>query len=173
MAKLRKGCSYRELQRPFTRKSKYKKKAFIKAVPNSRVVRYNMGNPKKQFTTKLELVSRTDLHLRHNCLESARLSSNRLLEKTLGKTAFYLVINVYPHHILRENPLASGAGADRMSTGMKRAFGKSVGVAARVRRGQPVFTVSVDKENFKTAHLALQRATHKLPNSYSIRAVSG
>jgi len=172
MAKLRKGCSYRELQRPFTRKSKYKKKAFIKAVPNSRVVRYNMGNPKKQFTTKLELVSKTDLHLRHNCLESARLSSNRLLEKILGKTAFYLVINVYPHHILRENPLASGAGADRMSTGMKKAFGKSVGVAARVRKGQTVFTVSVDKENFNTAHLALQRATHKLPNSYSIRAVS-
>ena len=172
MAKLRKGCSYRLLQRPFTRKSKYTQKAFIRAVPRSRVVRHTMGDPKKKFNTTLELVSKTDLNIRSNSLESARLTSNRLLEKTLGKSSFYLVLNVYPHHVLRENPLASGAGADRMSTGMKRSFGKSIGVAARVRKGQCVFSLMVDKQNFKTAHLAMHRASHKLPNSYSIRSVS-
>ncbi len=168
MAKLRKGCAYRALQRPFTRKSKYRKKSFIKAVPNSRVVRYDMGNARKKFALTYELVAKEDLNIRHNALESARLTSNRLLERNLGKSGFHLKLLVYPHHVLRENPLASGAGADRMSTGMKRAFGKSIGIAARVRKGQTVLRVGVDKNNAKLAHLAMKRASHKLPCSYQI-----
>lgn len=169
MAKLRKFCSYRRVERPFTRKSKYRKKAFIKAVPHLRIVRFDMGNPKKRFDTVLELVSKDALQIRQNALESARLTSNRLLEKTLGNPAFYLKLNVYPHHVLRENPLASGAGADRMSTGMKKSFGKSIGIAARIRKGQAVFKLAVDKANIKTARLALERAAKKLPCSYTIR----
>lgn len=172
MAKLRKGCSYRALQRPYTRKSKFKAKAFIKAIPASRIVRYQMGDQSKKFDTKLQLISKTDLNLRHNALESARLSTNRLLEKDLGKNGFFMILNVYPHHVMRENPLASGAGADRMSTGMQKAFGKTIGIAARVREGQPVFTIFVDKQNIKVGQAALKRASHKMPNSYQIITVS-
>ena len=46
---------------------------------------------------------------------------------------YFFQLRIYPHHILRENPLAAGAGADRMSTGMKCAFGKPISVAARVK----------------------------------------
>ena len=55
-----------------------------------------------------------------------------------------MMIRIYPHHIMRENPLATGAGADRMSTGMKKSFGKTIGVAARVHKGQTLVTVNVN-----------------------------
>ncbi|MBR9703247.1 50S ribosomal protein L16, partial [Candidatus Woesearchaeota archaeon] len=68
-----------------------------------------------------------------------------------------------PHHILRENPLASGAGADRMSTGMKMSFGKPIGLAAQVRKGKKIIEISVDPQNVATAKLALKRAASKFP----------
>jgi hypothetical protein len=42
MATLRKANAYRKVTRAYTRKSKYKKKGFIKAAPNHKIVR----NPK-------------------------------------------------------------------------------------------------------------------------------
>ena len=79
-----------------------------------------------------------------------------------------MIIRVYPHHILRENPLAAGAGADRMSTGMKHSFGKSIGIAAQVRKGQTLFQIQVNKEHLDTAKKALKLAGSKLPCSTSI-----
>ncbi len=172
MAKLRKGCSYRSIENPYTRKSKFRKKAFIRATPHCKVTHFVMGDPKKNFDTTINLVSKTDLQIRHNALESARLTSNRLLEKSLSKAGFHLTIVTYPHHVLRENPLASGAGADRMSTGMKASFGKTIGIAAQVRKGQTVFKLRLDKANIELGRLAMKRASMKLPNSYSVRIAS-
>lgn len=168
MAKLRKFVAYRRLERPYTRKSKYRKYSYVRANPNSKVIRYDMGNTKGEFETKLNLVSRSDLQIRHNAIESARQTTNKLLEKTLGKTAYHFKIKIYPHHILRENALASGAGADRLSTGMKHSFGKPIGIAAQVRENQTVFSVSVNKKDYMTAKKSLERAAKKLPNKYSV-----
>ena len=171
MAKLRKGVAYRNIERPYTRKSKFRSKNFIAASPHLKIVHFDMGNKKKKFQYTVQLISKNDLQIRHNALESARLSSNRLLEKELGKAGFRLRIKVYPHHILRENPLAAGAGADRMSTGMKKSFGKPIGAAAQVRKGQTIMEVFVDKESLRAARLALSRALHKLPCSGTITTV--
>lgn len=76
---------------------------------------------------------------------------------------------VYPHHVLRENPLAAGAGADRMSMGMQLAFGKPIGRAAQIKKGQTIVTVKVDKQNINVAKNALERFSHKLPCSCSIK----
>ena len=168
MAKLRKFCAYRRLERPFTRKSKYRKKNFVRVTPNSKVVRFEMGNLTKKFDVNLDLVSKTDMQIRHNAIESARQTSNRVLEKNLGKTGYKFKINIFPHHVLRENPLAAGAGADRMSTGMKMSFGKSIGTAARVKKDQKVITIGIDKANINVAKTALRRAYCKLPGKYSI-----
>ena len=119
MARLRKFCAYRRVERPYTRVSKYREKSFVRARPNKIIVKFNMGHPTREFNTTLNLVSKDQLQIRHNAMESARMSCNRLLESTLGKTSYRLIIRPYPHHIIRENPLAAGAGADRMSTGMK------------------------------------------------------
>lgn len=168
MAKIRKFCAYRRLERPYTRVSKYRNKSFVRAKPVNKIVRYNMGDSKREFTYTLSLVSKGDLNIRHNALESARLVTNRVLETETGKGNYYFHLKLYPHHILRENPLASGAGADRMSTGMKKSFGKSIGRAARVRKGQTVFELKVEKNHLNAARKALRRAYTKLPGSFSI-----
>jgi len=109
MAKLRKGVAYRKLERPYTRISKYRQKSFIRTARNIRVVRFNMGETNRKFQYTLNLLSKSSFQLRHNAIEAARQSSNRLLEKVLGKSGYFMKIRVYPHHVLRENPLAAGA----------------------------------------------------------------
>src|SRR5512141_458530 len=126
MAKLRKACAYRRVERPYTRKSKYRAKSYVRANPHNLIVKYEMGDTSRQFPLKVQLQSKEAIQLRHNALEAARKSSNRLLEEKLGKKGFRFTLKVFPHHVLRENPLASGAGADRMSTGMAAAFGKPI-----------------------------------------------
>jgi large subunit ribosomal protein L10e len=163
MAKLRKGCSYRRLERPYTRRSKFRAKSFIRASPVCKVVRFDMGDPRKKFEYTVNLVSKEGVQIRHNALESARQASNRHLEESCGKTGFFLKLRPYPHHVLRENPLASGAGADRMSTGMQKSFGKAIGIAAQVHPGQIIFSACVDKQYLDVAKKALKKASYKMP----------
>src|SRR3989338_7218517 len=126
MARLRKNSAYQNLERPYTRISKYSKQNYVRGGrPQVKIIKFDMGNPQKKFDTKYLLLSQKSMNIRHNALESARMSSNRLLEKKIPGD-YHLRIRVYPHHVLRENPLASGAGADRMSTGMKLSYGKSI-----------------------------------------------
>ena len=171
MVKLRKFSAYRKLERPYTRISKFTDKTFIRANPNIIIARFEMGNPKGKFQYKLNLVSKDALQIRHNALESARQTSNRYLEGNLAKSDYHFKILVYPHHILRENPLASGAGADRFSTGMQHSFGKPISCAARIRKGQPIIAIKIDKVNLKIGRKALERALHKLPGSCSIQVI--
>ncbi len=163
MAKLIRACAWRRLERPYTRKSKYRSKAFVRAVPANKVVKWEMGNLQTEFPVIVRLHSAVDIQLRHNALEAARKSSNRLLEMTLGRSGYKLKFRVYPHHILRNNPLASGAGADRMSTGMKMSFGKAVGIAAQVHKDQPILEVHCQRKDIALAKTALARARHKFP----------
>ena len=131
MVHLRKGCAYRRLERAYTRVSKFRELSYIRANPAKKVVRYDMGDISKSYEYQIDLLSDRDVQIRDNALESARQTANRLLEKNIGQGQYYFKIRVYPHHILRENPLASGAGADRLSTGMKMSFGKPIGSAAQ------------------------------------------
>jgi large subunit ribosomal protein L10e len=166
MAKLRRGSAYSrtsQIKRPYTRKSKYRAKAYIRASPHSKVVRYEMGNVVKKFEIRLTLIPKRSLQIRHNALESARQSGNKILEGKLGKTEYHMQLRKYPHHMLRENVLASGAGADRMSTGMAGSYGKVVGLAAQVKKGDSIFVVEVDKKNLLTGKEALIRCKNKLP----------
>ena len=161
------AVAWRRLERPYTRKSKYRKKAFVRAVPNNKIVKYVMGNQKKEYSYEVSLRSKVDIQIRHNALESARKTTNRLLE-TKAPLNYRLRIKVYPHHILRNNPLAAGAGADRMSTGMSHSFGKAVGIAARVKKGQTIMDVAVNKDKLNIAKAALDRARKKMPCDCSI-----
>ena len=168
MAKLRKAVCYRRLERPYTRKSKYRQLSFIKAAPRCIIVRFDMGSPKKQFEYNVDLIAEEGHQIRQNSIESARKVVNKILEKKVLTPNYHFQIRVYPHHVLRENPLASGAGADRLSKGMKQAFGKSIGLAARVMPKQIIFRVRVNKDNIDTAKMALKKARVKLPLSYRV-----
>ena len=164
MARIRKFTAYRKLERPYTRISKYRKKSFIRTNPRSLIVRYSMGNPKGKYDYTMKLCADKALNIRDNALESARQTSLKILEP-LGKANFNFKLRVYPFHVLRENPLAAGAGADRFSTGMKCAFGKPIGQAARLKKGQPIFELGINKNNLKSAKKAMTRAKSKLPCS--------
>ncbi|MBS3112735.1 50S ribosomal protein L16 [Candidatus Woesearchaeota archaeon] len=172
MAKLRKANAYRRIERAYTRISKYRSKAFVRARPHMVIVKFDTGNTAKQLDTynyMLNLVSTKSLQIRHNALESARVTSTRILENGIGKTQFHLKIKTFPHHILRENALASGAGADRTSQGMSAAFGKTISTAAQIRKGQTVICVGVDqKTHLPTAKKALQKAACKFPCTFKV-----
>ena len=170
MVKLRKFAAYQKLERPYTRISKYTKKNFVRGgFPALKITKFDMGTPQKQYDSVIVLNSNTSMNVRQNSLEAARMTSNRLLEKTLGKE-YHLRVKVYPFHVLRENALASGAGADRLSTGMKLAYGKPVGTAARVQEGQTLMELRLNKINLRVGREALQRAAKKFPCSCKIIA---
>ncbi len=168
MARLRKAVAYRKIERPYTRKSKYRELSFVRASPHSKVVRYNMGDPKRSYDYEIALISRQDLQVRHNAIEAGRQTANKHLEANAGKNGYEFQIRIYPHHILRENPLASGAGADRMSTGMKHSFGKPIGIAARVFTGKEIAVVRVGRQHLTVGRDALKRFSYKLSGNYSI-----
>lgn len=168
MAKLRKFVAYRKLERPYTRRSKYKKKSFIKTTASTKIIRFCTGNPRKQFPYLLHLVSKQGLQIRDNALESGRVTCNRLLESTLGTGGYFMQLRKYPFHVLRENPLAAGAGADRFSTGMQKSFGKPIGAAVRLLERNKLVTVSVNKKDIVLARKALNRFRKKIPGGYVV-----
>lgn len=164
MAKLRAFVAYRRMERPYTRRSKFRNKAFIKVNPNPGIVRFVMGDTtQKKYGFSCYLKTTKDLQIRNFAIEAGRQCGNRVLEKGIGKTGYRMVVRVFPHHVLRENPLASGAGADRMSTGMAHSWGKPIGLAARVYEDQPVCQVDCEKTHLEMARKALKRFSSKLP----------
>jgi len=47
--------------------------------------------------------------------------------------------------------MIAAAGADRLQEGMRRAFGKAVSLAARVKRGQCIMEMQVIMEHLEAA----------------------
>lgn len=168
MANLRKAGAYsKRYARPNTRVSKKRAKAYIKTILPSKLVKYNMGKIKEyndgEFETIIRMISSEGVQIRDSSLEAVRQYLNRRLEKELPGN-FYLEIRVYPHHILRENKMLTGAGADRMQSGMKHAFGKASGRAAMVKPGKDLFLIATTGENaVKIARASLKAAKPKLP----------
>ena len=167
---MRPGRCTRTVKRPWTRISKKKpRKSYVVGAPYPRIHQFEMGNKDKKFNTELWLVSEQAVQLRDNSLEAARVTCNKLLETELGTENYYLRILVYPHQILREHSLATGAGADRYSMGMRKAFGRPKGRAARVTDNQRVILLKIDKKNIKIGRQALQRADKKLSGTFKIQ----
>jgi large subunit ribosomal protein L10e len=168
MATLRKGVCYRKVTRAYTRKSKVKSKAYIKTVPANKVVRYEMGEMKVGYEYEVNLISRQKIQLRHNAIESVRQVVNRRLNEKVGIKNYFMKLRLFPHQILRENKMLSGAHADRLQTGMQHPFGRSVGLAAQVKEGKAIFSVWVKKEYINGAVESLKLASPRLPGKYSI-----
>lgn len=163
MAGLRKGHCYNKIERPYTRRSKFKKKGFIKAVPTIKVVRYSAGEPKKNFEYRVCLYTKSDVQIRHNAIESARQIINRHLNQRIGNANYYFQINMYPHHILRENKMLGGAHADRLQSGMAHSFGKAIGLAAQAKKGKVLFSVRVNADKIGVVTECLKKAVTRIP----------
>lgn len=140
----------------------YTRRKYMGGIPGSKIVKFTMGNPSREFPYTVELVNIKDGQIRHNALEAARIAANRLMEP-LGRENFFLKIVPYPHQVLREHKRINVAQADRFQEGMKRAYGKPVGIAARLKEGSRVLIAGVEEANLEVAKEALKRASDKFP----------
>jgi large subunit ribosomal protein L10e len=88
--------------------------------------------------------------------------------KQSGKESFHLRIRAHPYHVVRINKMLSVAGADRLQTGMRGAWGKPAGKVARVNIGQILMSVRTQGRNREVAIGALRRAMYKFPGRQKI-----
>ena len=143
----------------------------IKGKPQIKIAKFNSGNKKGKFDYCVQLLINEQIQIRHMAIESTRLAANKTLEKTTGETGYSSRLRIYPHVRLRENKMIAAAGADRLSDGMRRAFGKANSLAARVKQGQVIMEMNLKKEHVDAAKLALKKACVKLPGTPSINVI--
>jgi large subunit ribosomal protein L10e len=149
------------------------RREYMGGVPLSRITQFVSGNKSAKFPIQLSLTANEKCQLRHNALESARISANKVLEKYIGSANYLLHIRVYPHIVIRENKQATGAGADRVSQGMRHAYGKPVGTAARVNMNQILMTIDTTEQFYIPARNALRKAGMKLSTPCTVNVVKG
>src|ERR687887_86561 len=158
-----KGVNYREC-----RGMPYVRRQYISGKPQIKIARFSSGQAKSDYDYKIELLATAKIQLRHNALESARLAANKTMAKA-GDMSFFSTLKVYPHVILRENKMIATAGADRLQEGMRRAFGKSTGLAARIRPMQVLYEAYVTASNLELAKNGFKMAASKIGRPTTIR----
>ncbi|VDN83417.1 unnamed protein product [Brugia pahangi] len=77
---------------------------------------------------------------------AARICANKCMVRNYGKDGFYMRVRKHPYHIVRINKMLSCAGADRLQTGMRGAFGKPQGLVARIDIGDILILVRVKEQ---------------------------
>ena len=173
MASLRKATAYSKKKVvPFTRVSKKRQKSYIKTVPHQKIVKFTMGKEglynEGKLPYQLTVVSSEKVQLRHNALEACRQYINKKMDQELVGQYVFRVIP-FPHHIQRENKMLTGAGADRMQTGMQLSYGKAVGKAAILKKGSKIFFVAVPNERAVAfTRKVLKQIKAKLPGKTKI-----
>jgi large subunit ribosomal protein L10e len=156
-------CSHILKKRPYTRISIHRPKmSYVRGVPANKIHQFEVGK-KGKYPLKFFLAVEGDIQVRSNALEAARVSATKYMEKHLGENGFFLKILVYPHHILRENSMATGAGADRFSEGMRHSFGRPIGQTARVKGGHNIMLIQAPENSKEIIKEAMRRAMTKLP----------
>ena len=148
----------------------YTRKKYIKGKPQIKIAKFE-GGQKGDYDFSVQLLINEKMQLTHMAIESTRLTANKTLEKATGESGYFSKLRIYPHVLLRENKMIAAAGADRLQEGMRRAFGKAVSLAARVKRGQCIMELQVKKEHVEAAQNALKLACVKLPRTPTIRVV--
>jgi large subunit ribosomal protein L10e len=155
----------------FQNKKPYIKSRFCRGCPDPKIRIYDVGAKKTSvdsFPCVMHMVSNECEQLSSEALEAARVTCNKFLLKNCGKEGYHIRMRVHPFHVLRINKALSCAGADRLSTGMRGAFGKPQGTAARIAIGQVIMSVRVKDVHEKHAVEALRRAKFKFPGRQNV-----
>src|SRR5918998_4601254 len=140
----------------------YVRREYIAGKPQIKIARFSSGQFREnQYDYKLELLATEKIQIRHNALESARLAANKTMARA-GETSFFSTLRVYPHVLLRENKMIATAGADRLQEGMRRAFGKATGLAARIQPNQVIYEAYVTAANLELGQDAFKMAASKI-----------
>ncbi len=157
MAKNTPGGIYRKItQHAYTRRE------YMGGVPGLRILQFESGNKTGDFDTEVHLVPEERGQIFHTALEAMRITAVRTLDKTAGRAAYHVRVRCYPHNVIRQNKQASGAGADRVSMGMRLAFGKAVGTAARIKAGQQILSVRCNEKDVPAVKEALRKCSNKI-----------
>jgi large subunit ribosomal protein L10e len=151
------GSNYREWKGQY-----YSRGRFVPGAPNPKVARFTTGKYRSDYDFTLKLVSDGKVQVRHNALEAARVAASKKVA-LLGEENFCLKVIPTPGLVLRENKMIATAGADRLQEGMRKAFGKPIGLAARVKQGSVILTLGLMKENLDKGKQAMWAAGTKLP----------
>jgi len=144
----------------------YPKSRFNRGVPDPKLRIYELGNKfasVEDLPLCIHLVSNELEQLTSEALEAARICANKHLVKEIGKDSFHARIRVHPHHVLRINKMLSCAGADRLQTGMRGAYGKPQGLAARVKIGQILISCRSKDGNEDAIVEAFRKCKFKFP----------
>merc|ERR1711998_740433 len=137
------------------------KTRYCRGVPDPKIRIYDVGNKKASnalFPSCIHLTSWENENISSESLEAARVAANKYMVKNTGKNAFHLKVRVHPYHVLRQNKMLTCAGADRLQTGMRNAFGKPCGTCARVSRSQILLSIRCKDVHTTLAQDALHRA---------------
>ncbi|KAI9254623.1 60S ribosomal protein L10-A [Phascolomyces articulosus] len=149
----------------------YPKSRFNRGVPDPKIRIYDLGRKKASvddFPLCIHLVSNEYEQLSAEALEAGRICANKYIVKNAGKESFHMRVRVHPFHVIRINKMLSCAGADRLQTGMRHAFGKPAGLVARVNIGQIIFSIRSRDHNKATVIEALRRSKYKFPGKQKI-----
>jgi large subunit ribosomal protein L10e len=141
----------------------YPRSRFCRGVPDGRLTRYETGTksaPAHIFPYCVRIILLERENVSNEALEAGRVCANRYMQRRMGK-AYHIRINLHPFSVLRINKMLSTAGADRLQTGMRHAFGKPYGTVARARFGQAVLACRTNKDGLKHAIEALRRTSFK------------
>lgn len=149
----------------------FPKSRYNRGVPDAHIRMFDAGRKKahyNEFPLCIHLVSDEKEQLSSEALEAARITCNKYMMTKAGKDVYHLRIRVHPWHVIRINKMLSCAGADRLQTGMRGAFGKACGKVARVKIGQIIMSLRC-KERYRAAALAsMRRASFKFPGRQKI-----
>merc|ERR1739848_129037 len=142
----------------------YPKSRFNRGVPDPKIRMYDGGMKKanwEKFPACVHLVSGEKEQITSEGLEAARIAANKYMQVNCGKESFHIRIRVHPWHVVRINKMLSCAGADRLQTGMRHAYGKALCKSARVNIGTILISIRTKPDFVPHAQEALRRAKFK------------
>ncbi|ERE62995.1 60S ribosomal protein L10-like [Cricetulus griseus] len=149
----------------------YPKSRFCRGIPDAKIRIFDLGRKKAkvdEFPLCGHMVSDEYEQLSSEALEAARICANKYMVKSCGKDGFHIRMRLHPCHVIRINKMLSCAGADRLQTGMRGAFGKPQGTVARVHIGQDIMSIRTKLQNKEHVIEALRRAKFKFPGRQKI-----
>ena len=149
----------------------YPKSRYCRGVPDPKIRIYEVGRKRvvcDDFPAAVHMVSDELQQISSEALEAARIAANKYMVTNAGKDTFHLRVRPHPYHVIRINKMLTCAGADRLQTGMRGAYGKPYISCARVNIGQVLMSIRTKEDRTEAAAEALRRAKFKFAGRQKI-----
>ena len=149
----------------------YPKSRFCRGVPDAKLRIFDIGKKRMDATVFpfcCHLVSGEREQISCEALEAGRITANKYMTKFAGKDAYHIKIRTHPWHVIRINKMLSCAGADRLQTGMRGAFGKPTDSASRMKIGDVIMSIRCADKYGTVALEAARRCGGKLPGFHTV-----